>query len=202
MTLRGFLPAQEPQWRPSSSFSKCWTSHGQFSWTVMFWLSAFLCLELYNLHRWYSVNWLESGFSILYRKLYSVFPSATTQMAKSLYKWACWQFKNTFCLSLIERTARWPWSRWAQSRRPSSPSSSFTTTIWERTTTFECPSPSPPSECLFFLPPSLCHLKAIFLKFAFSGIGNPYIFMTVVHCEVLLPSPPFLIILSSWKGLG
>lgn len=96
--------------------------------------------------------------------------------------------------SSFRRTARWLWSRWAQSRKQLSPSSSFTTTILERTTTFECPSQSPPSECLLFLPPSLLPSECyLFVKVAFSGNGH-YIFMTVIHCRMLLPSPAFLIV--------
>lgn len=69
--------------------------------------------------------------------------------------------------SSFRKTARWRWSRWAQWRRRSSAWSSSTTTTLERTTTYECPSPSPPSECL---PPSTSPSECCFLLVIFRPV--------------------------------
>lgn len=46
------------------------------------------------------------------------------------------------------KITKWPFCRWPQWRRPSRPWSTSTTTTWGRTTTWECPSPSPRSEAM------------------------------------------------------
>ena len=54
------------------------------------------------------------------------------------------------CVLFFSGIVKWLWSRCRRWRRPSRPWSTFTTTTWEATNTWESPSPSPPFKNLTY----------------------------------------------------